>query len=54
MAQNVNAPSGLLDAMFGLGPLVTFLIAIHLTALLAWIVLLLRGSGPSRKTIKEQ
>lgn len=54
MAQTAQASSGLLDTVFGLGPFVTFLIAAHLTALLAWVVLLLRQSRPGRKTIKQQ
>ncbi len=54
MAQSPQASSGLLDTVFGLGPFVTILIAAHLTALLAWIVLLLRQSHSGKKTIKQQ
>ena len=43
----------MLEAIFSLGPAIAALILLHLAALIVWIILLIRGASPSRKTIKQ-
>lgn len=39
---------------YGIGGVVTALVAVHIAALLVWIALLLRGSKPSTKLSGKQ
>lgn len=43
----------MLDAIFSLGPALAALILLHLAAFIVWIILLIRGSSTSTKTIKQ-
>lgn len=54
MAKPTPTSGGIMETMMGLGPLITALIAMHLAALLAWIVLLMRSGTKAKKSIKQQ
>ena len=43
----------LIETIFGLGTPVLLLIGLHLAALIAWIILLIRGGSSVPKTTKQ-
>jgi len=54
MARQPIPSNDWLGAQFGLAPILTVLIGIHILALFIWIVLLIRGSRPAAKFAGKQ